>query len=270
MFNKIDLSIKYIKEIISDKIDIAIILGSGLGGLVEIIENKTIIDYKDIPHFPQVSVEGHKGRLIYGNLGEKKVLCMEGRFHYYEGFSMKEVTYPIYIFKALGIEKMIVTNAAGGVNKDFEPGTLMIIDDFINLMGTNPLIGKNDERFGPRFPDMSEPYSKELIDKAKEIAKRLNINYKEGVYTAFSGPYYETRAEIRMAKTAGADAVGMSTVPETIVANYLGIKTLGISCITNMATGIQTFKHSHEKVVEVANKASSTLCVWVEEIIKLI
>ncbi len=270
MYEKIKDSKKYIDSIVKDKIDVAIILGSGLGGLVEIIQNKVVIKYSDIPNFPQVSVKGHKGQLIYGDLSGKKVLCMEGRFHYYEGYSMKEVTYPIYLFKELGIDKMIVTNAAGGVNRDFEPGTLMIIDDFINLLGDNPLIGKNDERFGPRFPDMSEPYSKELIDKAKRIANNLDIKYEEGVYAAFSGPYYETRAEIKMAEVLGTDAVGMSTVPETIVANYLGIKTLGISCITNMATGIQTTKHSHDKVVEIANKASLTLCKWVEALIEVI
>ncbi len=270
MYSKIKTSKDYVEKIIKGKIDVAIILGSGLGGIVENIQSKTIIKYKDIPNFPQVSVEGHKGNLIYGELGNKKVLCMDGRFHYYEGYDMKEVTYPIFLFKELGITKMIVTNAAGGVNTEFKPGTLMIIDDFINLMGNNPLIGKNDDRFGPRFPDMSEPYSKILIEKAKKIANKLNIEYKEGVYAAFCGPYYETRAEIKMATVLGVDAVGMSTVPETIVANYLGIETFGISCITNMATGIQTFKHSHEKVVEIANKASTTLCLWVEELIKSI
>ncbi len=270
MYSKIKASKDYINNIINDPIDVAIILGSGLGGLVDAIEHKTIIKYKDIPNFPQVSVEGHKGNLIYGVLGDKNVLCMEGRFHYYEGYTMKEVTYPFFLFKELGINKMIVTNAAGGVNTDFNPGTLMIIDDFINFMGTNPLIGKNNEQFGPRFPDMSEPYSKNLIEKAKRIADELNIEYKEGVYAAFSGPYYETRAEIRMASVMGADAVGMSTVPETIVANYLGIETFGISCITNMATGIQTGKHSHEKVVEIANKSSATLCRWVKELVKSI
>ena len=180
---------------------------------------------------------------------------------------MKEVTYPVFVFKMLGIEKILVTNACGGINRDFEPGTLMIINDFINLMGTNPLMGSNDERFGPRFPDMSEPYSKALMAQAKEVADELNVAYKEGVYAGFTGPYYETAAEIRMIGGFGADAVGMSTVPETIIANYLGLEVLGISCITNMATGIQEMKHSHDRVVETAKKASVNMCKWVEALV---
>lgn len=269
MYNKVLESTNYIKNKTTySNYDVAIILGSGLGKLVESLQDKEYVYYKDIPHFPQSTVAGHEGRLVFGTINGIKVLAMQGRFHYYEGYSMKEVTYPVYVMKQLGVEKLIVTNACGGINKDFNPGTLMIINDFINLMGTNPLIGVNDERFGQRFPDMSEPYKFELIEKAKSIGNELNINYKEGVYAGFMGPYYETAAEIVSIGRHGADAVGMSTVPETIVANYLGLSVLGIACITNMATGIQTQKHSHERVVEVAERSSATLCQWVTKIIE--
>lgn len=180
---------------------------------------------------------------------------------------MKEVTYPVYVMKLLGVDSLIVTNACGGINKSFTPGDLMIIDDYINILGVNPLIGPNDERFGPRFPDMSETYSKELIAKAENVANELNIPYQKGVYAIFSGPCYETAAEIRAYASLGADAIGMSTVPETIAANYLGIRTLGISCITNMATGISKTKHSHAEVVRIANESSEKLCTWVKNLV---
>ncbi|CAM4288787.1 purine-nucleoside phosphorylase [Erysipelothrix inopinata] len=267
-YDNVVASAEYIQSNTSIKPRIGIILGSGLGSLVDRIENKEIIPYDSIPQFPKSSLEGHAGNLVFGTIGDQNVMVMQGRFHYYEGFAMKEVTYPIYVMKMMGVESMIVTNACGGINTDFKPGDLMIIDDFINSVSTNPLVGSNDERFGPRFPDMSEPYSTELRDHAKEIAKDLNIEYKEGVYTFFQGPYYETRAEIRMYGKNGSDAIGMSTVPETIVANYLGLKVLGISCITNMATGLRDGKHSHAEVVAIANKASEDLCNWVEALIK--
>jgi purine-nucleoside phosphorylase len=247
---------------------IAVILGSGLGDLVNSVEDKEDISYESIPNFPISTVKGHEGKLVFGKINGIEVLLMQGRFHYYEGYTMKEVTYPVYVMKQLGIEKIVVTNACGGINTNFEPGTLMLIKDFINLFGTNPLIGINDERLGTRFPDMSEPYKLELINKAKKIADELGIKYGEGVYAGFTGPYYETAAEIVMIGRHGADAVGMSTVPETIVANYLGMEVLGIACITNMATGIQKVKHSHERVVETAQKASIDLCRWVERIIE--
>jgi len=247
--------------------EIGIILGSGLGSLVEDMTDKEIIKYEEIVNFPVSTVKGHSGQLVFGKLNGVNVVAMQGRFHYFEGYSMKEVTYPVYVMKMLGVKNLIVTNSCGGINLDFEPGTLMIIEDFINLVSTNPLIGENDERFGPRFPDMSEPFNFELIDKLKEVGKENNIEFKEGVYASFMGPYYETRAEIRMIKTMGADAVGMSTVPETIVGNYLGMKVLGISCITNMATGIQKMKHSHDNVVKVANDASKKLCLAISEVV---
>ncbi|NRT73538.1 purine-nucleoside phosphorylase [Clostridium beijerinckii] len=268
MYNKIIESTKYIRSKINRAPKIAIILGSGLGDLVNEVRDVESISYKDIPNFPISTVKGHEGKLVFGKINDIEVMLMQGRFHYYEGYTMKEVTYPIYVMKKLGIEKIIVTNACGGINKSFEPGTLMLINDFINLFGDNPLIGINDDRLGPRFPDMSEPYKLELIEKAREVGDKLGIKYAEGVYAGFMGPYYETAAEIVMIGRHGSDAVGMSTVPETIVANYLGMDVLGIACITNMATGIQKVKHSHDRVVETARKVSSDLCRWVSEIIK--
>lgn len=269
MYNKVMESVKYIENKVNNwRPQIAVILGSGLGDLVDILEDKEYVDYEDIPNFPKSTVKGHEGKLVFGRIKGIEVLAMQGRFHYYEGYSMKEVTYPIYVMQKLGIKKLILTNACGGINTNFEPGTLMLIKDFINLFGDNPLIGVNDERFGTRFPDMSEPYKLQLIDKAKNMADEIGIKYEEGVYAGFMGPYYETAAEIVSIGRMGADAVGMSTVPETIVANYLGLEVLGIACITNMATGIQKHKHSHERVVETAKKVSKDLCRWVAKIIE--
>ena len=267
-YDQVKESADYIRSKVNAKADFAVILGSGLGKIVDIMENKEIVPYKEIPNFPQSAVAGHAGNLVFGNIGDTRIMALQGRFHYYEGFSMKEVAYPVYVMKLLEIDKMIVTNACGGINEAFQPGDMMIIDDFINSVCVNPLMGANDERFGPRFPDMSEPFSKELREKAKKVADELGIETKHGVYTLFQGPYYETAAEIRMFKTAGSDAIGMSTVPETIAANYMGIKTLGIACITNMATGLRTGKHSHEVVVAIAERTSEKLCVWIEKLLK--
>lgn len=269
-YNEVQKTTNYIKKRISVTPTIGIILGSGLGSLVDKIENKQIIPYKDIPIFPQSKVIGHEYNLVFGKIGKNNIVAMQGRFHFYEGYSLRELTFPIYVLKELGITSLIVTNACGGINSSFTPGDLMLITDHINMLGNNPLIGDNDERFGPRFPDMSEAYSKELIKHAKESSNKLNIELKEGVYALYSGPSYETAAEIKAYKNLGADAIGMSTVPEVIVANYLQIKVLGISCITNMATGIAKTKHSHKEVLEVANKASKNLCLLVEDIIKTV
>lgn len=268
LYEKVIQSKNYINSKISTKAKVGLILGSGLGSLIDSMEEMTTIDYEDIPNFPKSTVEGHEGRLAFGIIGGIEVVAMQGRFHYYEGYTMKEVTYPVHVMKLMGVEKLIVTNSCGGINTEFEPGTFMIINDFINLMGANPLFGPKDERFGPRFPDMTEPYKHDLIDLAKKTGDKLDIIYGEGVYAGFMGPYYETAAEIRGFGMMGADAIGMSTVPETIVANYLGMDVLGIACITNMATGIQKMNHSHEHVVQVANKASADFCRWLELIIK--
>lgn len=267
-YEKVMKSVSFVEERIDIQPKVGIILGSGLGSLVDRIKNQTVIPYSEIPYFPQSSLEGHEGNLVFGNIGDNNLMVMQGRFHSYEGFAMKETTYPLFMMKQMGVTHLIVTNACGGINPDFTPGDLMIIDDFINGVSTNPLVGVNDERFGPRFPDMSDPYNTEFRDLARNIGKDLDIDYKEGVYAFFQGPYYETRAEIKMYGKLGADAIGMSTVPETIVSNYLGIKNLGISCITNMATGLRTGKHSHAEVVDIANKASEKLTNWVEAILK--
>ncbi len=268
LYEKATESASYVKGKINGEIDVAVILGSGLGSLVDKLENKVYIPYSEIPHFPVSTVSGHGNQLVYGEVNGNKVLALQGRFHFYEGYTMKEVTYPVYMMKLLGVPKMIVTNSCGGMNSMLEPGDLMIITDFINLMGTNPLIGENDERFGTRFPDMTEPYCLEFMRFAEEVAEKHNIRYKKGVYSGFMGPYYETAAEIRGYRDMGGDAIGMSTVPETIVANYLGIKVLGIACITNMATGIQKMKHSHERVLEVAKKSSIEFSRWIEHIVE--
>ncbi len=266
-YDNIQESVKFIKQKMDSKPKIAIILGSGLGDLVNYIENKEFIDYKDIPNFPVSTIKGHAGKLVLGKIGNTEIIAMQGRFHYYEGYTMKEVTYPMYVFKELGVEKIIVTNACGGINKNFKPGTLMLISDFINLFGTNPLIGSNDDRFGTRFPDMSEPFNNELRELAKKVAIEQSIDFQEGVYAGMTGPSFETAAEIRYLDTIGVDGVGMSTVPETIVANYLGLEVLGISCITNMATGIQNKKHNHNDVVKTAKIASENFCNWVKNIV---
>ena len=268
LYEKALESAEYIKTHTKKRPKIAVVLGSGLGKLTADFTDTEELSYKDIPNFPVSTVAGHKGALLAGKLGDTEVYAMEGRFHFYEGYSMKEVCYPFYVFKLLGVEKVVLTNACGGINREFAPGTLMLITDFINMMGTNPLIGPNDERFGPRFPDMTEPYSLELRNLAKQTADELGIAYKEGVYMGFMGPCYETAAEIRAFAEMGADAVGMSTVPETMVCNYMGMKVLAVSCITNMATGIQTVKHSHARVLEIANQAGDTLCRWLGAVIQ--
>lgn len=266
-YENVQASAAYIRSKTTMQPTVAIILGSGLGGLVDVIEDKVVIPYSEIPHFPESNVAGHAANLVFGKIGEETVVAMQGRFHYYEGFTMKQVTYPVYVMRQLGVQNLIVTNACGGINRDFVPGDLMIITDHINITGNNPLTGPNDERFGPRFPDMSEAYSEDLIAKAEKVGEKLGINYKKGVYALFPGPCYETAAEIRAFATLGADAIGMSTVPEVTAANYLGMKVLGISCITNMATGISKTKHSHAEVVRIANESSEKLCNWVKQMV---
>lgn len=247
---------------------IAVVLGSGLGDLVSEMDEKDVIPYAQIPGFPVSDVAGHADQLVFGTIGGREVVAMQGRFHYYEGFTMKQLTFPIFVLRQLGVKSLIVTNACGGINENFAPGDLMLITDHINLLGNNPLIGPNDERFGPRFPDMSEVYDRRLVKHAKDMARSLSIEVKEGVYALFSGPCYETAAEIRAYKILGADAVGMSTVPEATVAKYLGMNVLGIACITNMATGISKTKHSHAEVLAIANASSKRFCCLVGGILK--
>lgn len=258
----------YIKDQINIVPDIGLILGSGLGVLADEIEDAVNIKYEGIPHFPVSTVAGHKGQLVIGTLSGKKVVAMQGRFHYYEGYSQQQVTFPVRVMKELGVSKMIVTNAAGGVNTLFEPGDLMIIDDHINFMSDNPLMGKNEDALGVRFPDMSTAYSKSLKEKALQVGENLNIQLKKGVYTAMSGPTYETPAEVNMVRIIGGDAVGMSTVPEVIVASHSGIEVLGISCITNMAAGILDQALSHDEVIETTNLVQEKFLTLVKGTIK--
>lgn len=268
MYNKALESKKYIETQFSGNPKTAIVLGSGLTKIMDELTDKVEMLYQDIPNFMVSTVKGHVSKLLFGKLNGKEVLLMSGRFHYYEGYTMKEITFPIYVFKLLGIENLILTNSCGGINNEkVTPGSIMVINDFINLMPTNPLIGDNDERFGTRFPDMTEPYSLDLRNLAREKAEILDIPYVEGIYAGFMGPYYESKAEIQMIKRMGSDAVGMSTVPESIVANYLGLNTLAFATITNMATGIQKIKHSHDNVVKMANKASKNLATWIKLIL---
>lgn len=234
--------------------EVGLILGSGLGDYAEKIQDKIMIPYRELPEFPVSTVPGHAGRFVLGHVNGRKVIAMQGRVHYYEGYTQREITLPVRIMKALGADKMILTNAAGGVNKDFGPGTLMLIQDHLNLSGGNPLMGENPEEFGVRFPDMSNVYVKEYRSKLKELAAEEGIVLEEGIYTMLSGPSYETPAEIRMIRTLGGDAVGMSTVPEAIVCAQMGMKVLGISCITNCAAGILDQPLDHSEVVETANR----------------
>ncbi len=258
-------------DYISNKIDftpqIGLILGSGLGTLANEIENATVIEYKDIPNFPVSTVKGHEGKLVLGSLEGKKVIAMQGRFHYYEGYSMQEVTFPVRVMKSLGIDMLLVTNACGGMNKDLYPGALMVIEDHINFMGDNPLIGENFDDLGPRFPDMSNAYDKELIRLAEAVGQDLNIEIKKGVYAAISGPYYFSKAELRMLRRIGGDTIGMSTVPEVIVANHSGIKVLGISCVTDMAIADEIVSISHEEVMKVANETKPRFIKLVKGIV---
>lgn len=265
-------SVKEAADYISDRTgrrpDTGIILGSGLGAVVDSMEDRIEVPYGEIPHFPTSHVQGHAEKLVFGHINDRQIVAMQGRFHYYEGFSMKELTFPIYVMKLLGVKKLIVTNACGAINRTFQVGDLVLLTDYINFLGDNSLIGDNDERFGVRFPDMTDAYCRQLRDKAAACADLLEIPYREGVYALFNGPCFETAAEIRAYATLGADCIGMSTVPETIAANYLGMKVLGISCITNMATGIAKEKHTHEEVLRIAEQSSGKLCAWVRKILE--
>lgn len=247
---------------------IGMILGSGLGTLAEEIENPFKIPYSEIPHFAKSEAIGHANELVIGQLKGKTVVAMKGRFHYYEGFTLDEVTFPVRVMKALGVEELIITNACGAVNTSFNPGDLMLITDHINLVSTNPLIGPNNDELGTRFPDLSQVYNQDLRNIASTVAKEQNFSLQQGVYAWWSGPAYETPAEIRMIRTLGADAVGMSTVPEAIVAIHGNMKVLGISCLTNMACGILDQPLSHDEVIEVAGKVRTQFVGLVKGIVE--
>jgi purine-nucleoside phosphorylase len=237
---------------------VGLILGSGLGVLADYMENAVTLKYEDIPYFPTSTVEGHAGELLVGELKGVPVILMKGRFHMYEGYAPEITAFPVRVMKQLGVERVLVTNAAGGVNLEYEPGDLMLISDHLNLTGKSPLVGTNESEIGPRFPDMSEAYSKALRQMAHEVAKSQGITLREGVYAGMLGPAYETPAEIRMLRTLGADAVGMSTVAEVIVASHAGMEVLGMSCISNMAAGILDQPLSHSEVMETTDRVRET------------
>ncbi|HNQ67120.1 MAG TPA: purine-nucleoside phosphorylase [Bacteroidales bacterium] len=251
-------TVNYIKTHIQVNPEIGIILGTGLGGLVRDIKIEISIPYNEIPHFPVSTVEGHSGKLIFGKLGGKNVLAMQGRFHFYEGYPMSQVIFPVRVMKSLGIKYLFVSNASGGVNPDFEIGDLMIITDHINLL-PNPLIGKHNPEFGPRFPDMSDAYDKNLVIRAKAIAKELNIKVQEGVYTATTGPTFETPSEYKYFRIIGSDTVGMSTVPEVIAARQMGIPCFAMSIITDLGVPGKIVEVTHEEVQKVASAAETKM-----------
>lgn len=265
--NDILESLKFIESHTELKPTVGIILGSGLGPFADTLENAVRIPYSTIPHFAKSEAVGHANEMVIGTIGGKTVVAMKGRFHYYEGFSLEQVTFPVRLMKALGVEKLIVTNACGAVNTQFNPGDLMIITDHINLTASNPLMGPNNPELGTRFLDVSEVYNKELRQIIKDVATSQGVSLREGVYAWWTGPTYETPAEIRMIRTLGADAVGMSTVPEALVAHHAQIKTVGISCLTNMACGILDQPLSHDEVIETAEKVKSTFLKLVTEVI---
>lgn len=244
-----------------------LILGSGLGDLAEEIEDAVKLKYEDIPHFPVSTVPGHAGQLVIGQLRGQPVVAMQGRFHFYEGYSMQEVTFPVRVMKGLGVDTLVVTNACGGMNSRFQPGDLMIIEDHLNMTGANPLIGPNDETLGPRFPDMSRAYSPELIQLVEKTAQRLEVPVQKGVYAGISGPSFMTPAELTMLRNLGADALGMSTVPEVVVANHTGVRVLGIACVTDMAIGEELEPLSHEQVMAVAEQTKPKFIKLVKEAI---
>lgn len=266
-FDKVTETVNFLKPYNTSNAKIAVVLGSGLGNFVQELKVVNEIPYEKIPHFPVSTVQGHSGKLIFGTIAGKPIIAMSGRFHFYEGYQSEDVVFPIRVMKFLGVETLFLSNAAGGVNTDFRIADLMIITDHISFSTKNPLIGKNDERFGPRFPDMSEPYSKELIQKAKNIGQRLNIDLKEGVYFVVTGPTFETHAEYRMIHTLGGDAVGMSTVQEVIVARHMGMRVFAMSVITDIGIRDDDNIITHEEVLEAAKQAEPKFSAVFRELI---
>jgi purine-nucleoside phosphorylase len=250
------------------EVSIAMVLGSGLGGFADELQQATSIPYSEIPGFARPTVEGHAGKLVIGKANGVPLAVLQGRFHYYEGYSSEEVTFPVRVMKLLGARTLFLTNASGAVNVELTPGALMVISDQINLLGINPLSGPNDERFGPRFPDLSEVYSRRLQDIVIEEAHAMKLEIRRGIYAGLSGPSYETPAEIRMVRTLGADAVGMSTVPEAIVARHMGMSVLGISCITNLAAGVADQPIDHDAVIETGERVRAQFTELLRRVVK--
>lgn len=267
MWEKVQETVSYIQSKTNFAPEYGVILGSGLGSFTNDIEIEFTLPYNEIPNFPVSTVEGHKGALVFGTIGTKKVVAMQGRFHFYEGYSMKEVTFPVRVMKYLGINKVVVSNASGGVNPNYKVGDIVIIKDHINMMPEHPLRGRNEERFGPRFLNMSEPYSKSMIAKVKEVASDLNIEVKDGVYLGLQGPTFETLSEYRMVKILGGDCVGMSTVPEVIVARHMDMECFGVSVITDMGDEDNIDEVSHAEVLKAAEKAEPHVRNLIKELI---
>lgn len=266
--NKIDETLKVINGVTKENYPVGIILGTGLGGLVKEIKIAHEINYSDLPHFPLSTVESHEGKLIFGKINGKNVVAMQGRFHYYEGYTMQQIAYPVRVMKFLGVETLLVSNACGGMNPQYRRGDIMLMADHINMLGDNPLIGKNEDELGPRFPDMSEPYNKELIALAEAIAVENKIKVQKGVYIAVPGPNLETRAEYRFLRATGADVVGMSTIPENIVANHMGMRVLGISIITDECFPDSLLPVNVEEIIATAMQAEPKMTLIMKEVIK--
>ena len=267
MWEQVQETVSFIKGKTNFTPEYGVILGSGLGSFTDDIEIEFTLPYNEIPNFPVSTVQGHKGALVFGTIGDRKVVAMQGRFHYYEGYSMKEVTFPVRVMKYLGVTKLIVSNASGGVNPDYEVGSIVILKDHINMMPEHPLRGANDERFGPRFVNMSEPFSLKMIAKVKELAHNLNIKVQDGIYLGLQGPTFETLAEYKMVKIVGADCVGMSTVPEVIVARHMNLECFGLSVITDMGNEGNIETISHEEVLDAAKKAEPNVRILIKELI---
>ncbi len=268
MLENLKETVEFIRKEVDFQPEIGIVLGTGLGGLVDVIEEVGTIKYEKIPHFPVSTVKGHAGQLMFGYINGKKVVAMQGRFHFYEGYKIQDLAIPIRTMHLLGVKTLLLSNAAGGMNPNFKVGDVMLINDHINMMGVNPLIGKNDDEFGPRFPDMSAVYDKELIEKADAIAQKQGLKVQRGVYMAVTGPTFETPAEYKFMHILGADAVGMSTVPEAIVARHAGMKCFAISIITDLGVEGIVEEVSHEEVLKVANAAESKMTGIISELIK--
>ena len=267
LYERAEHAARIIRSRIKFEPRVGVVLGSGLGAFANDFDEAITIPYQEIPGFGRSTAEGHAGQLVIGKVEQVPLLAMQGRLHHYEGYTLEEVTFPIRAFKLLGLKTIILTNASGGINVQFMPGTLMVITDHLNLMGDNPLRGRNDERFGPRFPDMSAVYSSELQEIVMEEAREMTLDIRRGVYAALLGPSYETPAEIHLMRNFGADAVGMSTVPEAIVARHMGLEVLGISCVTNLAAGVTDEPINHEEVMATGNRVSATFTELLKRVV---
>lgn len=256
---KVTKALEYVREKVGSRPDVVVVLGSGLGSVADAVENPVLIPYEEIPFWPTSTAPGHAGRLVAGTLGKCRVVAMQGRVHYYEGYSMDEVVFPVRVFGEWGVRYYFATNASGGVNTDLPPGGIVLLKDHLNLMGANPLVGGNNDRWGPRFPDMTFAYDRDLRELVARVGDRVGVPVSEGVYAAFSGPSFETPAEIRMVRALGGDLVGMSTVPEVIAANHMGMRVCALSCVSNYAAGITDNPLTHEEVLEEMGKAAAGL-----------